>query len=104
VSNLVTNPLYAALSALHSQLERDAPTMSNALKGADQQMLGGGTWVGPAARDWGSQLDGYSRDCASQVNGMLAELEQQMQLTPQKVTQQEAMGISKEMQLAAESM
>lgn len=102
MSNLVTNPLYQALSDLHSQLEQDAPTMSNALKNADQQMLGDQTWVGPTAQGWGSQLDGYSRDCASQVNGMLAEVEQQIQAIPQKVTQQEAMGISKEMQLYAE--
>ncbi len=101
MSNLVTNPLYAALSELYSQLEQDAPTMSNALKKADQQMLGDQTWVGPTARGWGSQLDGYSRDCAGRVTGMLAEVEQQMQLTPQKVTQQEAMAISKEMQLTA---
>jgi hypothetical protein len=101
VSTLVTNPLYQALSELYSELEQDAPTMSNALQKADQQMLGDQTWVGPTAQGWGSQLDGYSRDCASQVTGMLAEVEQQMQATPQKVTPQEAMAISKEMQFAA---
>jgi hypothetical protein len=104
VSNLVTNPLYQALSDLYSQLEQDAPTMSNALKTADQQMLGNQTWVGPAARSWGSQLDGYSRDCAAQVSGMLAEVQQQMQALPQKVTQQEAFAISKAMQLTAYDM
>jgi hypothetical protein len=102
VSNLVTNPMYQALSELYSKLEQDAPTMSNALKAADQQMGGNQTWVGPTAQGWGSQLDGYSRDCGSQVNGMLAEVQQQMQAIPQKVTQQEAMLISKEMQLNAE--
>lgn len=103
-TTMVANPLYAALSELHSQLEQDAPTMSNALKGADQQMSGNQTWVGPTAQSWGGQLDGYSRDCASQVNGMLAEIEQQMQATPQKVTAQQAQAISKEMQLTAEGM
>jgi hypothetical protein len=101
VSTLVTNPLYQALSELYSQLEQDAPTMSNALRKADQQMLGDQTWVGPAARGWGGQLDGYSRDCASQVSGMLAEVEQQMKAVPRQVTQQEAVAISKEMQLMA---
>lgn len=104
MSNLVTNPMYQALSELYSQLEQDAPTMSNALKAAGQQMGGNQTWVGPTAQSWGSQLDGYSRDCASQVNGMLAEVQQQMQAIPQKVTQQEAMGIGKEMQLYAEGL
>jgi hypothetical protein len=104
VSNLVPNPLYQALSELYSQLEQDAPTMSNALKTAGQQLLGNQTWVGPAARGWGSQLEGYSRDCAAQVSGMLAEIQQQMQAIPQQVTQQQATAIAKEMQLMAYGM
>ena len=104
MSNLVSNPMYTALHDLYTRLQADAPTMSNALKAADQQMLAGQTWVGPTGQGWGSQLDGYSRDCATQVNGMLAEVEQQMQATPQQVTQQQATSISKMMQLVRLNM
>jgi hypothetical protein len=78
-AGLVANPLYTALHQLYTQLQADAATMSNALKAADQQMAGDNTWVGPAARSWASQLDGYSRDCAAQVNAMLADVSQALQ-------------------------
>jgi hypothetical protein len=104
MSNLVPNPMYVALDNLYTQLQQDAPTMSNALKAANQQMLFGDTWVGPTGQGWGSQLDGYSRDCATQVNGMLTEIEQQMQATPQQVTEQEAASIRRLMVLTRENM
>jgi hypothetical protein len=99
MADLVPNPMYEALSTLYSQLQADAPTMSNALKPPDQQMQAGQTWVGPTADGWGSQLGGHSRDCATQVSGMLADVQQQMQATPQQVTSAEAQSIRKQMQL-----
>jgi hypothetical protein len=104
MTNQVPNPMYVALDDLYTQLQQDAPTMSNALKAADQQMLAGQTWVGPTGQGWGNQLDGYSRDCATQVNGMLAEIQQQMQAIPQQVTEQEAQSIGKLMALTREDM
>lgn len=98
-SNLVANPMYEALNSLYSQLQADAPAMSDALRPADQQMAAGQTWVGPAGRSWGSQLDGYSRDCASQVNAMLAEVAQALQNEPAQVTPQVAASKAKIMQL-----
>jgi hypothetical protein len=99
MADLVSNPMYDALSRLYTQLQADAPTMSNALKPADQQMQAGQTWVGPTGDGWGSQLGGHSRDCATQVSGMLSDVQQQMQATPQQVTSVEAQAIRKQMQL-----
>jgi hypothetical protein len=89
-TDLVTNPMHAALSQLYAQLQGDAATMSNALKAANQQMAAGGTWVGTTAQSWGTQLDGYSRDCTTQVNAMLADVAQALQAEPAQVTPQEA--------------
>lgn len=83
---LVANPMYEALNSLYSQLQGDAPTMSDALKPADQQMLAGQTWVGSTGQSWGSQLDGYSRDCATQVNAMLSDVASALANEPPEVT------------------
>lgn len=99
---MVANPMLAALRQLHAQLESDAGTMSDALKPADQQLAAGDTWVGPPARAWGSQLDGHARDCVTQVNAMLALVEQAMQGLPAQVTEQEAGSLAKLMSLTAE--
>ena len=89
-TTLVPNPKHQALSTLYAQLQRDADTMKNALKPANQQMSASGTWVGPAADAWGSQLNGYASDCATQVNAMLSEVESALSAEPAQVTAQEA--------------
>jgi uncharacterized protein YukE len=89
-TKMVANPMYQALNQLYQSLQRDADTMKNALQKADQQMSAGGTWVGPAATSWGSQLDGHSRDCVSQVNAMLSDVASALAAEPPQVTQQEA--------------
>jgi hypothetical protein len=99
---MVANPMLAALQQLYSRLLGDEATLSNALKPASQQMAAGDTWVGPPARAWGSQLDGHARDCATQVNVMLALVEQAMQGLPAQVTEQEAGSLAKLMSLTAE--
>jgi hypothetical protein len=86
----VPNPMHQALSTLYSQLQRDADTMKNAFQPADQQMSAKATWVGPAADAWGSQLNGYASDCATQVNAMLSEVESALSAEPAQVTVQEA--------------
>ena len=84
--DMVPNPMHAALSQLQAKLQGDASTLSNALKAADQQMSAGGTWVGTTAQSWGTQLDGHSRDCATQVNAMLADVSQALASEPAQVT------------------
>lgn len=101
---MVANPAYTDLSNLYTQLQRDAPAMSGALSAADKQMAAGQTWVGPTGQGWGSQLSGYSRDCAAQVNGLLSDLEQAMASTPQQCTQQEAQSYNKMKSLMARGM
>lgn len=100
-TTMVTNPMHAALSQLYSSLQRDAATMSNALKPADQQMTAGNVWVGQAANSWGSQLDGYSRDCAAQVSTMLSDVESALAAEPAQVTPQEAQSKAKLMSMIA---
>ena len=89
-STMVPNPLHDALQQLYTQLQGDADTMSNALKAASQQMSAGGTWVGTTANSWGSQLEGYSRDCATQVSTMLSDVSSALAAEPAQVTQQVA--------------
>jgi len=96
---MVPNPMHQVLSTLYAQLQRDADTMKNALKPADQQMSANGTWVGPAAGAWGSQLSGYSSDCATQVNAMLSEVESALSAEPAQVTAQEAQQKAKMMSM-----
>lgn len=98
-TTLVPNPMYRALSTLYSQLQRDADTMKNALKPANQQMSAKGTWVGPAADAWGSQLNGYASDSATQVNAMLSEVESALSAEPAQVTAQEAQQKAKMMSM-----
>ena len=98
-TTLVPNPMHQALSRLYSQLQRDADTMKNALKPANQQMSAKGTWLGPAADAWGGQLDGYATDCATQVNAMLAEVESALSAEPAQVTAQEAQSKAKIMSM-----
>ncbi|HVT67688.1 MAG TPA: hypothetical protein VHF26_08070 [Trebonia sp.] len=98
----VDNPLYAQLKALYAHLQGDAATLSNALQAADRQMAAGQTWVGPAARSWGSELNGHSRDCATQVRNMLSEVEAAIARTPAKVPPQEAQSIAKLTAMAAQ--
>jgi hypothetical protein len=98
-SGMVPNPMHEALAQLYSQLQGDAATMSDALKPADKQMAGGGTWVGQAAQAWGSQLDGHSGDCATQVNTMLADVAQALAAQPAQVTMSEAQDQAKMMML-----
>jgi hypothetical protein len=89
-ATMVPNPMHEALARLYSKLQGDAATMSNALKPANQQMAAGGTWVGTPAKSWGSQLDGHSGDCATQVNAMLADVSQALAAEPAQVTTTEA--------------
>src|ERR1700761_4841532 len=89
-TTMTTNPMHAALQQLYTQLQGDAPTLSNALKAANQQMAAGDTWVGTTAVSWGSQLDGYARDCATQVSNMLSDVSAALAAEPAQVTEQEA--------------
>jgi hypothetical protein len=98
-TTMVANPMHAALTQLYTQLKSDAHEMSTALQKADQQMSSGDTWVGPAATSWGSELDGRSRDCASQVNAMLADVGQALALQPAQVTEQDAERIRVQMMM-----
>ena len=98
-ATMVPNPMHEALSQLYAKLQGDAATMSNALKPADQQMAAGDTWVGTTAQSWGSQLDGHSGDCATQVNAMLADVSQALAGEPAQVTLQEAQQKSKIMMM-----
>lgn len=95
----VTNPIHARLQTLYSNLQRDAHAMSTALTAASTQMAADGTWIGPAGDAWASQLDGHARDCATQVNAMLADVEAALQAEPAQVTLPVAQSKAKQLQL-----
>jgi hypothetical protein len=70
----VPSPLHAALSALYANIQRDEPTMANALKNACQQMGGGIVWYGSAASGWAGQLNGHSGDLGSSIGTAVTEV------------------------------
>lgn len=82
--------MYAALSSLYASIQKDQPTMANALKGSCQQMGGGDLWVGPTADGWDSQLTGHSGDLARNVNAAVAEVASALASTPATCTAAEA--------------
>jgi hypothetical protein len=70
----VPSPMHAALSELYANIQRDEPTMANALKNACQQMGGGIVWYGSAATGWAGQLNGHSGDLSSSVSTAVTEV------------------------------
>jgi hypothetical protein len=70
----VPSPLHAALSELYANIQRDEPTMANALKNACQQMGGGIVWYGSAASGWAGQLNGHSGDLSSSISAAVTEV------------------------------
>ena len=101
MSNLVPNPLYEDLSDLYTQLQGDASTLSTPLKPAVQMMAGGtgDCWTGPQAESWASELSSRSDNCGRQVNNMLDAVSAAMASTPKEVTQAQAAGIGKMLQM-----
>ena len=78
----VPSPMHAALSELYANIQRDEPTMANALKNACQQMGGGYVWYGSAASGWASQLSGYSGNLSSSVSAAVAEVASALAAVP----------------------
>jgi hypothetical protein len=98
-TEMVTNPIHQDLQTLYNNLKRDEPAMKAALKAASTQMAADGTWVGPAARAWASQLDGHARDCATQVDALIADVSQALAAEPAQVTLAVAQSKAKQLQL-----
>jgi hypothetical protein len=96
---MIPNPIHQDLQTLYNNLQRDAQEMKDALKAASTQMAADGTWVGPAADAWASQLAGHARDCVTQVDAMLADVSQALAAEPAQVTVQEAQIKAKQLQL-----
>lgn len=78
----VPSPMHAALSELYASIQRDQPTMGDALKSTCQQMGGASVWTGNAADGWNSQLTGYSGDLTSSVAAAVAEVGSLLASTP----------------------
>ena len=86
----VPSPMHQALSELYASIQKDQPTMANALKGSCQQMGSGTVWIGSAADGWNSQLTGYSGNLASSINAAVAEVASALAATPATCTPKEA--------------
>jgi len=70
----VASPMHAALSDLYANIQKDEPTMADALKNACQQMGEGIVWYGSAASGWAGQVNGYSGDLSSSVSAAVTEV------------------------------
>ena len=82
----VSSPMHAALSDLYASIQKDEPTMANALKNTCQQMGGGIVWYGSAASGWASQLNGYSGDLSSSISAAVAEVASALSTTASTCT------------------
>jgi hypothetical protein len=78
----VPSPMHAALSELYASIQKDEPTMANALKDACQQMGGGTVWYGSAASSWSSELNGYSGDLSGSISAAVTEVASALAATP----------------------
>jgi hypothetical protein len=82
--------MHAALTELYASIQRDEPTMANALKSTCQQMGGTSVWYGSAASGWASQLDGYSGDLSTSVAAAVGEVASALASTPPTCTAAQA--------------
>ena len=86
----VTNPMHTMLTTLYASIQRDEPTMANALQNACQQMGSGTVWFGSAADGWTAQLTGYSGDLANCIRTAVDEVASALASTPATCTPGEA--------------
>lgn len=92
MADKVPSPMWQALNQLHIAVQRDLDTVAKALHDADKRMAGGKgeVWVGPTARQWGSDLAGAANDVSRQATGFAAYVHRELAGHPKEVTQAEA--------------
>ncbi|MEV5847934.1 hypothetical protein AB0M32_38825 [Streptomyces sp. NPDC051985] len=92
MTDKVPSPVWQELDALYQEVSKDITAVADTLKHADQQMAGGkgNVWVGPNARNWGSDLHGANTDLSKQAHEFLADVASQRASHPKEVTQAEA--------------
>ncbi len=78
----VPSPLYEALSALYSSIQKDQSAMAGALRDACQRLSAGNAWVGYAAGAWATDLNGHSSDLAGDITATVAEVASALAATP----------------------
>lgn len=92
MADKVPSPMWQALNELNNDVQRELAGVAGALKDADRRMAGGKgeVWVGPTARQWGSDLSGAAGDVATQANAFAEYVSRQLAAQPKEVTQGQA--------------
>lgn len=86
----VPSPMYAALSQLYANIQRDESSMAQALQDACQRMASRQVWIGPVADSWDAELTSRSADLAKNVRATVEAVHSALAGTPPKCTPGEA--------------
>ena len=85
-THMVPNPDYAALKALHDDVEAAQDSLAQALKGPADLMHGQDAWTGPtAAKAFTDEVSGRDQRLPALVRQVLEAVEDKMASTPKEV-------------------
>ncbi|MBP2705692.1 hypothetical protein JOL79_17905 [Microbispora sp. RL4-1S] len=88
--DLVPNPRYQDLETALAAVREHLNVLETALDTACAQFGREAVWVGPAARDFGAELQGRRARIRSAVQQLLTELEGELRTTPSRVSRSSA--------------
>ena len=83
---LTPNPKYEQLKQLLNRLHRDADQLRSPYRDGLKRMSNK-IWIGPAARQWTTELEFYDAQMRSLVSRMIADVEEAIRNTPRQIDQ-----------------
>jgi hypothetical protein len=87
---MVDNPQRQALETLKANLQRETHELTKLLQGAETDTGPQGTWVGPTAASWHTEIAGRRKDLGIQLAKLVPEVQAAIDRCPQQVTQSQA--------------
>lgn len=83
---LTANPKYEQLKQLLNRLQSDADRLRNPYRDPLKRMSDK-IWIGPAARQWMTELEFHDKQMRSLVSRMIADVEDALRNTPRQIDQ-----------------
>jgi len=94
----VDNPQRQALVTLKTNIERAMHDLTELLKNACANVGDGGSWVGPTAVGWHTEIEGRRKDMLAQLAKLVPTVQAAINTCPEQVTQSEAKMMRMDMQ------
>ena len=94
----VDNPQRQALVDLKTSIERNLHDLNDLLKNASAHVGDGGSWVGPTAATWHTEVEGRRKDMVGQLAKLVPAVQAAIDRCPEKVPQSEAKMMHMDMQ------